>query len=602
MNSTHEPKGKLKNEGTKIVNDEFALTEYEIIEGEFTSVYTADFGGRLGKYVGQKIKKYAHRTFGGDANYHLSKNTREAMRLNFEKKFPIENVNQFSFIEIGNHERDIEGSKIGNEEQVNLLLEKYNPDQYHINEGFITYATGKKSKKILPHAELFKEEGKNKFCIIHLDSNILPFNKEYQKNIVKLIEEISTKNPDCPIVISLHHAPETYGIRRNSKSDSKKYIDHLKKIEVVNEDGKHISDKSWNANVSLALKDIYGQVPKANIIATQSGHDHYAGLMLQDNGTLAILQGNGSQEAIRFWNPKKQQAQPAYVEEGMGKLFGIDVHRPEKKAKYLRLGYGVWSFNKDNEPVYTQYYFKKLKTEVDPDKVYIATETIFKKNKSIVINDYLTGMILTKGTTTLVSRNPTLLEIEKILFPTCSTEFINELKQAILADPDLYMKRIIKAYRNDIFDYKTLKLLNSLTPKEGSISIYELEQIIKEYEKGKGKFRKWFGVTKTISDLKALYHSAKNENSVIYRADVELILALRDDRNNFFRKGSYQNNSLSFFKNIADVTSIDNKSLSKTEKAIYQLARKFDEVKNKITEFNEEEKDIIRYNPRLGSK
>ncbi|WP_158006868.1 hypothetical protein, partial [Piscirickettsia litoralis] len=375
--------------------------------------YSADGGGSKGNFVGRRIdRRCDHFTFGGDSDYQGASNGPKSLSRNFMDKFPRVPVS----FEFGNHERDVEGSKTGNTDQIEYIAREL-PLQ---SEGrFVTHDV--KDGIAAPFVDIFEDQSRyNKpFIILHIDSDILPCNPSYQKEVRDLINQFQGQySQKCDIVISLHHAPETYNARRTKNSDAKKYLGHLAKIGVITEKEKQekleglsewrvdpskpnaVASGVWNQMVSDSLKDIYKQVRKQNegqlrVIATQSGHDHFAHVSVQKNQPISIMQGNGSQEG--FNNPfqqiglgKSQHISSKYARSGQrkGKLFGVDQYRRQDDAAYLRLGYGEWSWNELGEPVYTQLRFPSS-TPSDDGRLIPNTKTVFHEDGSLDIYDYV---------------------------------------------------------------------------------------------------------------------------------------------------------------------------------------------------------------------
>lgn len=602
-------------------------------DGEFNSIYTACFGGPLAVKVGrhEKVSTAMHRTFGGDSNYMRRNVNPKNAKKNFEEKFPNQKPAgqaQVSFIDIGNHERNIEGSKSGDLEEVAFLSMHYpssnvNIDPNNPNQSFFLTHEKKYSQPnlLLPHLELFhKDDASGKFAILHIDSNLLPL-ESYGKMVFDALLHLKDQYPDYPIVISQHHAPKTYGARVNDHKDAKKYVEHLNKIHLISQEQKEkffkdldqvynkwqengkeklkTSPFSWNKLIAQTMKIIYQSVYGENfkedphfkkIIAYQSGHDHYASLMVKPKGPLAILQGNGAQEGRRLLAESGQHVNPKYFQKGKNnkKLYGCDADQSSDsdELKYLRLGFGEWTLTPDGKPIYTQYYFADKELQ-DISTLRIATQTIFDGDTTI-IKDYLHFVQRT------VKRGAPLkqeIDVEEGEFYFENSKKITQFLQSdilydatsalrfdlcyfIEHDKAQFKKLLIHAYQNQQISFNTLIQLNRLTLTEKtSIPVCRLEATIDIYKNNnkRGVFRRLMGSTQTIKDLEKLAAFASASATEVFQDDIELILTLRDQRESYFRQGIFQCNSTSFFK----AAPTENLPLSNTEEAIADLRTAF---------------------------
>lgn len=251
------------------------------------------------------------------------------------------------------------------------------------------------------------------------------------------------------------------------------------------------------------------------------------------------------------------------------KIAGVDNELTD--ANYLKLGYGIWTFNDQNEPVYSQYYFNNVD---ESDDTYIATETTFKKSQTEIV-DYLTGKKITVSPTKVAgklqySRDSKPIEIydkmTTILDKNNNVNFINLFK---LECVQLFFKgnfegfycNIVKAYRNERITEGEVILLNRLLPpgkyksdekdidsEEDFIYSAELDKIIEEYRQAKkGIIRKLSGGETQI--MKALGNLVKDATvEEITRQDVEFLLKNR--RKKIFSNGSIPSTTttLAFFE------------------------------------------------------
>jgi hypothetical protein len=372
--------------------------------------YCADAGGVKGQILGQMIAERCHHlTFGGDADYQQASINEFSLSANFFNKFPSIPVS----FEFGNHERGVEGKKTGHFNQINYLAANL-ASQSH--QRFATHDINQKGIAE-PFVDYFIDQSKKQkpFTIIHLDSSILPYHANYADKIRDLIIAIQLQyKNNCHIVLSLHHAPISYNKRRTSFKDADKYLGHLVTCGIIDEQQKnyfilnahqkqietaphHAAAGNWNQCIKYCLAEIYTQVITTCgalcVIATQSGHDHFAHIAAPKHQPVAIIQGNGSAEgihdgkrqtAIAAGVGKSQQAHPAYAQHGItgNKLFGCDYNKPQHQACYLQLGYGEWRWDNQGNPYYTQLIYQN-------GKMVPVTQIRFSKNDNhSIIYDY----------------------------------------------------------------------------------------------------------------------------------------------------------------------------------------------------------------------
>lgn len=154
--------------------------------------------------------------------------------------------------------------------------------------------------------------------------------------------------------------------------------------------------------------------------------------------------------------------------------------------------------------------------------------------------------------------------------------FIRELEKIKKIDTESYRKLIIDAYHKDYISFQTLIQLNRLVlNKTEKMTSIQLENTLKLYDQheGKGVFRKLWGETKTISQLRELINMKDSE--CIYKGDIELVMELRDKRSSILRKGDYQHRSLSLFHNQISAEEQQKNKPSHTEEAIINLSHEF---------------------------
>ncbi|MCF6768223.1 hypothetical protein L3V86_07605 [Thiotrichales bacterium 19S11-10] len=357
---------KVSNGGA--IDNEYLLSDtkiklnyftYDSTFGSPTFGFTADGGGENGQVVGQHMQNLDGVILGGDFNYDRNSITPDNLRLNFYDKYP----NTLVSLVNGNHEHHISRES----DEIRFLSENLSSLS---NGRFSTHPINNDALPA-PFADIVIDENNrnNTLVFLHVDSTILPYSESYANDITDLLIEAQRKYKDkCNIVISLHHAPETYTNGRKDDKDTSKYLKYLtyrnkidaqRKEEII-KGGKeqlHKSDNNkadlniWNQIISRHLKKIYATVKDkcgyVRIMATQSGHDHHACIQVQKNHPPSILQGNGSNKISLQYTPKKDNSgslNQTFIQVGKkkNKLFGIDISNLEANAIHRSLGFGVW--------------------------------------------------------------------------------------------------------------------------------------------------------------------------------------------------------------------------------------------------------------------
>ncbi|TNF65619.1 MAG: hypothetical protein EP298_11805 [Gammaproteobacteria bacterium] len=621
--------GKLKIDEslTKQVSEDlgvnlraFSYTESPVL------AYSADGGGSKGSFVGYKVSQRCdHLTLGGDLDYEVSGGFQNDQRIGtfLRDKFPGELPISMEF---GNHERGVEGSDRGHTRQIDYLSKNLS----RVDPRFMTHQVDEDGVAE-PFVDIFvdKTGEKQPFIMLHLDSDILPGNKAYQDKVAEMISKLQKGfDNKCNIVVSLHHAPETYNKRRTKDSDSRKYERHERDVVSLDIDHSHQissskphrryapSQGNWNERISESLKYIYSEVRKQcddqlRVIATQSGHDHFAHLAAQKNQPMAIIQGNGSQEGMNnffqrngLFGAKSQQAYSPYVRSGISKhkVYGVDDYRGEQEDRaYVRLGYGEWGFSSDGEPVYTQLRFAKANpTRNTP--LLKSTESIFHADGKVTVNDFINhkqftvdqGQLLAGTGKCSQHLNGPLpgIQVKDFLDRKIAGyhKFINALGQSggasygasgiynqikrlehlsaeleglfYLENKKYYTERLVKAFNSDLITLDDAVQLNRLAyTNKTQIDNGQFSTIVNDqYNQDKGFFRRhspFSGATDTILHLREV---AKMGHQ--YDCDVDLITRARAYRHN----ESQTSRSLSIFYKTSG-----GYDLSATEKVLENL-------------------------------
>ena len=332
----------------------------------------------------------------------------------------------YTSIDIGNHDRGIEGSSTGSEKHVDRLEAEFGiTDEKTLAGKHSHFIVGPKKA---PWVETFIDESKKNgilpFHILHIDSNILPFNQPYINQVITLLTELHKTR--CHIVISMHHAPDAFGSRRSKKGDAQKYLGHLVTFGYITKETEQAiieqieadhaewtkekegpSPWSWNQQVANTMSYIYAQAhcqigaENCYVLASTSGHEHFAFTAVIKNQPLAFVNGNGAQEGIRVLSDNQlENKQAATTALAHSQLIGVDPSKDTAHAPHSRLGAGVWEIS--NTPQYMQWRFPH-----QGNKLVLSTRTVFQLddgNKlTCTINDYvnndelqLTGIYYTK--------------------------------------------------------------------------------------------------------------------------------------------------------------------------------------------------------------